>query len=253
MSAAAYLRWLEYANIAATLVVVWRLLDQKLQQAYRWFFVYLVYDVADSLTGLIPLHDRASVYRYIAVQGTQTILAIFVVFEIYRLALAERKALARFSRNFVTLAILVSVVLSVMTLLLQGPTIKFLPLRVMLVAEGFLDSTQLLLLLLMAAFLAWFPLDIRKNLAVYIAGFAVYFTSRWVVVFLVVRRIAYSEWVNVISFAITLLCMGSWIGAMRNAGERETTITGHRWNPAEMDRLKGQLDEINASLERLAR
>ena len=37
------------------------------------------------------------------------------------------------------------------------------------------------------------------------------------------------------------------------AGEVVTTVTGHRWNAQEADRLLGQLDAINARLERMAR
>jgi hypothetical protein len=105
----------------------------------------------------------------------------------------------------------------------------------------------------MGAFLAWFPVEIRKNLVVYIMGFLVYFLARWSVLMLFLRRTPNSEWLNVALYAIILVCIGFWIHAMQRAGEEEKTTTGYHWNPEEMARLKGQLDEINDSLERLAK
>ena len=52
------------------------------------------------------------VFRYAAGQTIKTILAAFVILEIYRLALEERKALARFSRNFIAYAFVGSFLLS---------------------------------------------------------------------------------------------------------------------------------------------
>jgi hypothetical protein len=227
MRAEVCLQWLQYANMAATILLVWRLCNQGLHRAYRWFFIYLVFDLIESFSGLIPLQDRGIVYRYVAGQAIKTTLAAFVVLEIYRLALAERKALARFGWNLAVCAFVGSFLLSVIFLLssAKGPTI-FPLLRYTLALEGVMDSTQLLFLCAMGVFLAWFPIDLRKNLAVYISGFVVYFSARWII--LLLRRTSQSEWFNIASYAITLVCIGFWIWAMQAAGEREKTTTGHR-------------------------
>lgn len=253
MTAVDCLRWLEYANLIATCLLVWRLGNQKLHQAYRWFFFYLVFDLTESFSGLIPLQERGAIIRYLLGQAIKTTLASFVVLEIYNLALAERKALARFSRSLVGYAFVGSFLLSVIIQLAttKSSTIQSLLLRYTLVFEGVMDSTQLLFLVVMGMFLIWFPVEIRRNLQVYISGFVVYFAARWIV--LVIRQYFKNEWLNVASYAVTLVCIGFWIWAMQTAGEKEKTITGHRWNPEEMERLKLQLDEINDSLERLVR
>ena len=116
-----------------------------------------------------------------------------------------------------------------------------------------MDSTQLLFLCVMGVFLAWFPVEIRRNLVVYISGFVVYFSARWTALILVLRHATLSQWLNVALYAITLVCVGFWIWAMQKAGEEEKTVTGPLWNREEMGRLKAQLDEINDSLERLVR
>jgi hypothetical protein len=249
--------WLEYANIPFTVVLAGRLYSQELYRAYHWFFTYLIYDLIETLLGLIPLRDPATVYRYLAGQTIKTALAALVVFEIYNLALAERKALARFSRNLVTYLFVGSFLVSATGLYASARTsgIHFPVLRYTLLLEGIMDSTLFLFLLAMAIFLVWFPVEIRRNIVVYIVGFEVYFFVRWVLLLLAIRRTA--QWqvdlFNIISFAITYACIVFWTWGMRRSGELQRTTTGHRWNPEEMGRLRAQLDEINESLDRLAR
>jgi hypothetical protein len=249
--------WREYVNIPFTAVLVWRLYSQALYRAYHWFFSYLIYDLIETLLGLIPLQDPATVYRYLAGQAIKTALAAMVVLEIYHLALAERKALARFSRNLVAYLFVGSFLVSATGLYYSTRTnaIQFPVLRYTLLLEGIMDSTLFLFLFVMAIFLIWFPVEIRRNIVVYIVGFEVYFFVRWVLLLLTIRRTA--QWqvdlFNVISFTVTYACIVFWTWGMRRSGELQTTTTGHRWNPEEMSHLKAQLDEINESLERLAR
>jgi hypothetical protein len=255
MTAKEWLQWLEYADIAGTLLLVGRLVNQRLQGAYHWFFIYLVFDLIESFSALIPLSDRAGVYRYVAGQTIITTFGALVLVEIYKLALAERQALARFGRKIVVYALTGAVLLTlVVQIVSRGSTVVRYPLlRYTFIFEGVLDSTQLLFLLLMGAFLAWFPVEIRRNLVVYVSGFLVYFSARWIVLVLILQRSSQREWLNVGLYVVILACKGFWIAALKKTGEEAKTTTGHRWNPEEMVRLKAQLDEINDSLERLAR
>jgi hypothetical protein len=49
---------------------------------------------------------------------------------------------------------------------------------------------------------------------------------------------------------LSLACLILWLLAIRPKGEILTTVTGHRWNPAETEHLLGQLDAINERLGR---
>ncbi len=67
-------------------------------------------------------------------------------------------------------------------------------------------------------------------------------------------NIYWSEFTRAISVAdlsFSLVCLTAWALLMRREGETETVVTGHRWNPEEMERLTGQLSAINARLMRL--
>jgi hypothetical protein len=107
----------------------------------------------------------------------------------------------------------------------------------------------------MGIFLLWFPVRIRTSLVAYFLGYVFYFSALWVILLLAIRETAQREleMVNVVAEVITLACITFWIRGMRKQEEDDTTTTGHRWNPKEMERLKAQLDEINEGLERLAR
>jgi hypothetical protein len=58
-----------------------------------------------------------------------------------------------------------------------------------------------------------------------------------------------SESVLLISFG----CLFTWILMLRPEGEETMTVIGHRWNPAEVSRLRGQLESINATVAGLNR
>lgn len=256
MTLQAWTQWLESANVLGAILVVWRLYYQALYRYYPWFFIYLIYDVIETLWALIPMRDPATVYRYIAAQTIKTVLAAMVVFEIYHVALDERKALASYGRKVIAYILGGSFLISAIVARFSAGSgaIRFLRLRYTLLVEGMMDSTLFLFLFVMAMFLLWFPVEVRRNIVVYILGFEVYFVVRWLLLVLTIWRTA--QWqvevVNVISSAITLACSGFWVWGMRRSGELEKTTTGHRWKPQEMERLKAQLDEINESLERIA-
>jgi hypothetical protein len=52
---------------------------------------------------------------------------------------------------------------------------------------------------------------------------------------------------------ISFMCLLGWIFTLRPEGEDLTVVTGHRWNPAAMERLTDQLTSINSRLVRLSK
>jgi hypothetical protein len=248
--------WLLYASIIGTLVLTGVLVKRRLQRVYGWFFIYQVYSVVETCIFLPSIPAQYMVGRYCVMQAIRTILTSLVVMEVYRLTLEERKALARFGRNFVGYALGISFLASMIRVFFYGnPPKDQALLHYTLAVVGVVDSTQLIFLGLMGLFLAWFPVRIRKGLVAYFLGFVVYFSALWVILLLAIRNTAQRQidLFNMISEVITLACISLWIIGMRESDKDYTTTTGHRWNPEEMERLRTQLDEINEGLERLAR
>jgi hypothetical protein len=248
--------WLLYISIVGTLLLVTLLARRGLYRVYRWFFIYQVFNAVESCVALVPVPRRYMIGRYGVSQTIMTALAALVVLEIYRLSLQERRALARFGRNMVGYALGISFSASLIRLFFYGgvPADQVV-LHYTLAVEGVVDSTILIFLCLMGAFLAWFPVQMKKSLVAYFLGFVFYFSALWVILLLAIRHTAERDvaTVNVIAEVVRIGCIIFWIKGMRKKDDDNTTTTGHRWNPEEMQRLKTQLDEINAGLERLAR
>jgi hypothetical protein len=102
-------------------------------------------------------------------------------------------------------------------------------------------------------FLLWFPVKVRRNVAVCMGGFVFYWFERWAGVLLVNLHPKSSFAVNAVMLILSLACLLVWTLAIRPEGEILITVTGHRWNPAETEHLLVQLNAINARLEQITR
>jgi hypothetical protein len=253
VTSAGQIAW--YLNIAATLILLVRLRLNGLHRIYRAFSWYLLADLVEQALALLAHTQRRSAYVYMGGQTVKMILSVFVVLELYQFALAAQPAMARYGRRTAGTVLAVSGVIAALSLLV-------LPLVGSMVAPGrspvvyyfyaferTMDTAVLFFLLLISAFMSWFPVRIPKNVAVYIGGFVAYFLSRWAYVLIISLRRDLLPALNLATLSISLVCFGAWIALLRTEGETASTVTGFRWNPLEMDRLSGQLAGINAKLE----
>jgi hypothetical protein len=104
--------------------------------------------------------------------------------------------------------------------------------------------------------MAWFPVQLRRNVIVYITGFIIWSLSRSAALHLVIQRsgdTGLSAIVNMIQQVVTVGCLLLWMIGLRKEGEGRTAVVGHLWNRAEAERLSSQLDAINDSLDRMRR
>jgi hypothetical protein len=111
-----------------------------------------------------------------------------------------------------------------------------------------------LLVILIGAFVAWFPIRMQTNVALYVGGFVVFFVSLAVEYFMLGHvRLSFSHRWSAIGMTGTLGAFVVWTVAMRKRREFTTTVIGHSWNPERMAELSRQLNEINTALSRFAR
>ena len=93
-------QWLWYLNIGAAVVLLARLYSQRLVTLYPALFVYLLADTVQQALELTFEHKRRWYGQiYFAGQAVKVALAIWVVLELYKLALAGQPALARFGQR----------------------------------------------------------------------------------------------------------------------------------------------------------
>ena len=248
---------LQYLSVATTLFLVCRLFQLRLHQSYRWFFAYLLVDLAGSIAGLLPLSDPNQVRRYVVGQSLRAILAGAVVFEIYKLALVDRPAIALAGRKFVAGALVLGLAIAGVQFYLRGPVgpHQNLNLQDTVLLELSIGATELLLLGVIAGFLSWFPIQLRKNLILYILGFVGFFAVQWGtrMAMLSTTRRADLITINEISFLLTQICVFVWILALSRAGESKTSTTAPQWSAVRVEHLQRRLDEINRDLERFVR
>lgn len=251
-------RWLNlvpYADLAATLVLIASLTVNGLHAVYRYFFAYLATDALETATGLIFQQNRKLYAEiYFAGQGLKMLLAVFVVLEIYRIALAGQPALAHFGKRTVMYILAAAAMIAGAGFWMDRGAASARPpvLREFASFERTMDAWMLLFLLMISVFMLWFPVRLKRNGVVYISGFVVYFLARSVGLLLTNIAPGLIAKLDTTMLAAQLFCLVLWTVALQPAGERAVTVVGHRWDPAAAERLKDQLNAINTALLRLS-
>lgn len=246
--------WLTIGLTAAVLVKLW---SNGLVRIYKLFFCYLVVDLFSSIAALlIPYNTKTYGEVYFSTQTFKILIGAFMLAEMYGLALEGRAALAQFVRNSVGYILAAAALIPVIAVFLDRSPAASPVMRTYSLFEQTMDATMAIFLILILIFMAWFPVQMRRNVIVYIGGFIVWSLSRSAALHLV-RQWSGNKYlsmvVNSIEMYIILGCLLAWLLGLRREGETRTAIVGHLWNRGEVEHLTGQLDAINNSLERLRR
>lgn len=241
-------------NIGATIALIVRLCWNRLFREYPLLFLYLILDTVESVSGmLIEFHGTAYGYIYMYGQGVKLVLAVFVILDLYKLALAAHPALARFGRTTVAYVLAAAALIASSGLVIDAivPPERSRIMFRFLSFERTMDGSLLIFLILISLFMMWFPVRLKPNVALYITVFMVYFLARASGLLLInILPRTSTRMLSQAMMCVSFVCLMSWVFALRREGEETTTVIGHSWNPAAIDRLSGQLDSINSSLAR---
>jgi hypothetical protein len=245
--------WLTYLNIAASAVLIARLYGERLARIYRVLVLYLAADLLEGvLTLVFASSNRARLFIYIGGQAVKVTIAVFVAMELFRLALVQQPALARWGKQAIGYFCAAAAAVVAVFYLLVGTTARVATFQFVvgwfLKFESGMDFAVLIILVLMSIFLIWFPVRARRNTALCIAGFVVYSFQRWTGLLLIWLWPVYRTQSDTAMLFLSLACFTAWVVLLSRQGENSTVVTGHRWNPLEAARLTGQLDAINARL-----
>jgi hypothetical protein len=246
-----------WLSVGATAALMLKLRRSGLSATYRYLFLYLAVELAEFTVALSdPAYGKIYRYTYVAGQGLKTVLGIVVVLELYRLALAEQPALARFGQRTVGFVLGAAALLAVCGLALDSsiPQGQSRVVHDFLSFERTMNVCVLIFLVFISLFMAWFPVRLKRNVVVYMWGFAIYSLARSSGLLLVnVLPVRFTVPLGTAMLLVRLACLVVWLIALRRDGEQTTTVIGHRWNPAEIGHLRDQLDSINSSLARFSR
>ena len=239
--------------IAALVAQLFSLLRKHLRADFPYFFLYL-FTLCLEMIALRIVPVRTTIYGsiYFGFQTLNLAIAFAIVREIYALALHSHPALAAFGKKIVwwALAVAVLVPLTLVAWQQNAAPVKYPTLYAFFKFEQTGNFFCVLLLLMISAFLAWFPVQLSRNILVYSKGFTVFSFLRGSGI---VAVILWPGQLRVISnwlLGCEIVNLLYWLVGFRSTREAATVISGHTWNPAEFDRLTQQLNSINNALSR---
>lgn len=264
------LRYLWWLVIAGHVVAVVRLRSEGLHRVYRFFYWYLILWIAFS--GLmeavprlvqavrgqtyVPFFTNAYAYIWFASRPVMWVCYILMVLEVYSLVLQKYKGIASLSRWVLSFSVAASLGISSLTLGADlGSRAADIPMiRYCLVIDRGMHSSLVVFLLLIAVFLAWYPVPLNRNIIAHCLVFAVYFLAVSLVLF--ARNVFGKDLTplsNVLLLGIVLGCVAAWSVFLTRRGEAIARVPRRQWVPGEEERLVEHLAAINASLLRVAR
>ena len=250
-------RALFYLNIIAEIGLLVRLLQCKLHRTYQALFLYWLVQPIESVM-LLAAGRMTWLYAYLY-WGAQTLnifMALYVIQDLFRIALAEHPAIASSGRRAVLAAMALAATVALAGITLDATVLAGHHPAVQRFAtfERSMNFVVLIFLLLISILLLWFPIKVRRNVVVYIAGFVFFAAARSCGLLLANLLPPVATFtVSTILLAVTLLCLLFWTVGIRAEGERVTATPGFRRDPDAAERLSRQLDAINAMLARFVR
>ncbi len=241
--------WLWTAGLVLATILAGKLAVTRLSRVYRWFFLFLCFQIARSLV-LLPMQTNRGTYAliFLITQPVAWLLYILVVLELYSLALRNHPGIASLSRWALAAALTVSVAVSALTLRvdLSRPAGRYWALVYYSVIERGLLFSLVLFLLVITLFLVWCPVSIRRNVVLHASVSSLYFLSSTAALFL--RNFAGYQLTRAVSTVLVFLdcvCFALWISYLSRRGEERLMVVRQKWHPEDEERLVRQLDSLN--------
>jgi hypothetical protein len=257
-----YIWWLPTLGYLLLALKMWR---TGLARIYRFFTAYLVFHVLRASLLLVlsslqgskaPFATNAYAWTWVLTQPILWILYILVVLELYGLVLQNYKGLASLGRWVLMGGLFLALLMSALTLPadLSNAGERFPILRYFSAIGRGVDSSLVVFLLLITAFLAWYPVPLSRNVLVHCGVYAVYFMSESMTQ--LIRNLTGSEItaaMNVTLSSMSVLCLATWLIFLNTQGEKKKVSVRSRWSSADEQLLIDKLGTVNSSLLRATR
>jgi len=221
-------------------------------RTYPWFFGYLlVASLQVLLSPFVPYDSVYYRYYWLVTQALLTCFCALIVLELYTLILRDLTGIASASRRYLRICLGLAIAGSLLLLFLEQTPHTVI--SKFLVIDRALVTSLLIFVLMLTAFLIYYPVPINRNLVVYSIGYAVYFMVK--ASELLARNIthAWGRQLDVVVVAASTASMLFWLVGLSRQGEEKTLVIGHRWNRGDQDKVLQRLKALNASLLRAGR
>jgi hypothetical protein len=239
-------------QIVALAALCLRMWLAGLHRVYVYFFGYLVLELLQSLIPvMVPLGTRLYRDAFVASQAFIVAFYALVVLELYSKVLGNLTGIAAVARRYIQIILVLAIGLALLLLGLVKP--KATLTGYLVTFERTVMASLVVFILLVTVFLVYYPVPLGRNIVVYLMGYAVFFLTRTTVTLVINLEHHWSRELSSIAMGVSVLCLIFWIMALNRKGETKRVVFGRHWNPADEQKLKTQLDAINASLLRSRR
>src|SRR5579872_5119776 len=174
-------RALFYLNFIAEVALLCRLIQGKLYRIYTALFFYWLAQAIESLVLLFAGRGTwLYLYLYWGAQTVNIFIALYVVQDLFHIALAEHPAIASLGRRMVLVAMALAAMVALAGVTLDATIQRgqYAAIQRFLTFERSMNFVILIFLLLISILLLWFPIKVRRNIVVYISGFLLFAAAR---------------------------------------------------------------------------
>jgi hypothetical protein len=263
----------QYVELCLGFVLVAKLLSLRLHRVYRYFSVFLLADISGILLWSVQKCTRHTAYHFdyrypwLAENVVVWVFTLLTVYALLDAILAHLPGILKLSRKVLNISFATAVIIGLLTAfpeyraaiaseVLLGRFAHVI--AAAFVLDRVISSVALLTLLCILLFLIWFPVEMSRNLALFFAGFVVYFALK---AFLMLTLSLWSNGspaflksTSMLSAILSSLVFTYWTISITKAGEKvPAKLRMESWHPGQEELLVAQLEAMNASLLRAVR
>ncbi len=233
-------------------LMAYKLYRTGLHRRYPIFFAYFLFRVPNSIWPFF-LNTSSPLYQQVWIVIDPIVLTFYVLLvrELYRLVLDKYKGLYTLGRWAMYLAMTVSVIISVLSLIPRikptAPQTSKIMAYVLGLERG-VDTALAIFIVLLLLFLSRYPVRLSRNVRIHAVIYSIFFMSNTFV--LLVKSLFglhLIDEVNVALMAVTTICVISWLIFLTPQGA-EVRTQAVAIEPHYEHRLLTQLDSFNAAL-----
>lgn len=234
-------------------LLAFKLFRIRLSGVYRYLTAFVLFDlVRVVVSSFLPRNTDLYGYFYLCTQPVMWLLYALMTLEVYQIAFRSQRGIARFSRRVISFAVVVSMAVALATLFLRSHSDSLF--ESYLALERAVNFSLLCFVLLLIAFLTWFPVPLARNALVHSGIFSLFFGVK--AISMLVRTLggpAVNPYTNVAVLVASVLSLTLWLLLLTTAGEQAQVRAGYRRSDIDQERLMSQLELINTTLMRSAK
>jgi hypothetical protein len=224
-----------------------RIWSAGLHRVYPYFFSYLLAQLLQiGIMAVVPFRGRAYPYFWVGTEAMIVCSSVLIVVELYRVIFRDLPGIASVSRRFIKITVVVGILVSLFLFHFEETPANYV--STFFVIERGIDFSLVLFILLVSAFLTYYPVSLNRNVVVYSIGYAFYFLIKATALFIRTLGHYVAPQISTILIVVFSLTLLFWLLGLNRQGEIRTLVSGRKCNTGDAERLLSKIKAINANL-----